>query len=53
LAAVPIGGASPLSSSLGNPTGPMAGHDLAFGQMSAAHQPLAAVVGELVGVAVD
>ena len=30
-----------------------AGHDLAFGQMSVAHQPLAAVVGELVGMAVE
>ena len=30
-----------------------AGHDLAFGQMSVAHQPLSAVVGELVGMAVE
>jgi hypothetical protein len=30
-----------------------AGHDLAFGQMSVAHQPLAAVVGKFVGMAVE
>jgi hypothetical protein len=30
-----------------------AGHDLALGQMSVAHQPLAAVVGELVGMAAE
>ena len=32
------------------PTGPMAGHDLALWQMAVAHQPLAAIIGRLVGV---
>src|SRR6266704_1053468 len=30
-----------------------AGHDLALGQMPMAHQPLAAIIGELVGVAAE
>ena len=30
-----------------------AGHDLALGQMPVAHQPLAAVVGQLVGMAAE